>query len=102
MRGAAAVAYGEARGSGDLRPARQAALQRLRHRPGRFGWDGLWRQEKPRVRGKRGCPECGAGLKSPLMPWVGEYLALGLNAQRSEERRVGKACVSTCRSRWAQ
>src|SRR3546814_8639860 len=23
------------------------------------------------------------------------------NAARSEERRVGKACVSTCRSRWA-
>src|SRR3546814_13282921 len=23
-------------------------------------------------------------------------------AQRSEERRVGKACVSTCRSRWSQ
>src|SRR3546814_9713220 len=22
-------------------------------------------------------------------------------AQRSEERRVGKACVSTCRSRWS-
>src|SRR3546814_15829241 len=22
--------------------------------------------------------------------------------QRSEERRVGKACVSTCRSRWSQ
>src|SRR3546814_12452112 len=27
----------------------------------------------------------------------GEVLA----AARSEERRVGKACVSTCRSRWA-
>src|SRR3546814_2844789 len=23
------------------------------------------------------------------------------NAQRSEERRVGKECVSTCRSRWS-
>src|SRR3546814_16478384 len=23
-------------------------------------------------------------------------------AQRSEERRVGKECVSTCRSRWSQ
>src|SRR3546814_11689645 len=27
------------------------------------------------------------------------YLALGI--QRSEERRVGKACVSTCRFRWS-
>src|SRR3546814_12521292 len=25
----------------------------------------------------------------------------GLGKLRSEERRVGKACVSTCRSRWA-
>src|SRR3546814_11275821 len=24
-----------------------------------------------------------------------------MNAGRSEERRVGKACVSTCRSRWS-
>src|SRR3546814_15896332 len=25
----------------------------------------------------------------------------GKNAHRSEERRVGKECVSTCRSRWS-
>src|SRR3546814_15108835 len=28
-------------------------------------------------------------------------LALDLLAARSEERRVGKECVSTCRSRWS-
>src|SRR3546814_17262934 len=28
--------------------------------------------------------------------------AFGLEQQRSEERRVGKECVSTCRSRWSQ
>src|SRR3546814_17937021 len=28
--------------------------------------------------------------------------AQGATASRSEERRVGKACVSTCRSRWSQ
>src|SRR3546814_4408996 len=27
--------------------------------------------------------------------------ALGLDHPRSEERRVGKECVSTCRSRWS-
>src|SRR3546814_5189573 len=27
--------------------------------------------------------------------------ALGLAPERSEERRVGKECVSTCRSRWS-
>src|SRR3546814_16391226 len=37
---------------------------------------------------------------------VAEYLyrprpCVFLNAQRSEERRVGKECVSTCRSRWS-
>src|SRR3546814_19082326 len=26
----------------------------------------------------------------------------GYNINRSEERRVGKECVSTCRSRWSQ
>src|SRR3546814_14827511 len=28
--------------------------------------------------------------------------AIGLIFERSEERRVGKECVSTCRSRWSQ
>src|SRR3546814_13960223 len=30
--------------------------------------------------------------------WLGAHLALKI---RSEERRVGKECVSTCRSRWS-
>src|SRR3546814_7166354 len=51
----------------------------------------------------------------PCRPWI--VLALGLatactpltdaglsaqRAERSDERRVGKECVSTCRSRWSQ
>src|SRR3546814_16697492 len=28
-------------------------------------------------------------------------ISLGLDAKRSEARRVGKECVSTCRSRWS-
>src|SRR3546814_14067204 len=32
-------------------------------------------------------------------PWI--WVALGLSVARSEERRVGKVCVSTCRSRWS-
>src|SRR3546814_20052641 len=36
---------------------------------------------------------------------VGQYIAdnvkLMTNLQRSEERRVGKECVSPCRSRWS-
>src|SRR3546814_14523036 len=31
---------------------------------------------------------------TPVMQWI-------WNGRRSEERRVGKECVSTCRSRWS-
>src|SRR3546814_13091508 len=32
----------------------------------------------------------------------GKGARLHLGGERSEERRVGKECVSTCRSRWSQ
>src|SRR3546814_16643823 len=32
---------------------------------------------------------------------IRSYLEYGASASRSEERRVGKECVSTCRSRWS-
>src|SRR3546814_14487751 len=42
---------------------------------------------------------------SLLQPWVGFYTDKRplpyLLPLRSEERRVGKECVSTCRSRWS-
>src|SRR3546814_15260710 len=31
----------------------------------------------------------------------GEFVRGGARRRRSEERRVGKECVSTCRSRWS-
>src|SRR3546814_14001645 len=35
-------------------------------------------------------------------PWLTALaLAVAKNRARSEERRVGKACVSTCRTRWS-
>src|SRR3546814_12402604 len=34
-------------------------------------------------------------------PLFGDDGALPLACKRSEERRVGKECVSTCRSRWS-
>ena len=40
-----------------------------------------------------------SGKKAPLGPGV--TLLPFLQKQRSEERRVGKECVSTCRSRWS-
>src|SRR3546814_20024232 len=37
-----------------------------------------------------------------LLVWMVGYIALSyVLARRSEERRVGKECVSTCRSRWS-
>src|SRR3546814_8902923 len=32
---------------------------------------------------------------------LAEEIVIWTSAQRSEERRVGKECVSTCRSRWS-
>src|SRR3546814_6725049 len=36
-----------------------------------------------------------------VFAWVFELTPEGLERDRSEERRVGKECVSTCRSRWS-
>src|SRR3546814_4580367 len=40
------------------------------------------------------CSRCACPLRPPLIRRVSAV-------QRSEERRVGKECVSTCRSRWS-
>src|SRR3546814_13739428 len=37
---------------------------------------------------------------SVVTRWVLRHASVG-SANRSEERRVGKECVSTCRSRWS-
>src|SRR3546814_11593433 len=46
-----------------------------------------------------------AGLKPPDIDVLALYDAFTINTvlflERSEERRVGKECVSTCRSRWS-
>src|SRR3546814_13480887 len=36
----------------------------------------------------------------PGIPPTGKRIEVALISVRSEERRVGKECVSTCRSRW--
>src|SRR3546814_12051491 len=44
------------------------------------------------------CDACHVGSFGPqLTPFGREFKLMG----RSEERRVGKECVSTCRSRWS-
>src|SRR3546814_20780941 len=42
-------------------------------------------------------PVHGIAMKRALLNLLGNALRFG----RSEERRVGKECVSTCRSRWS-
>src|SRR3546814_13966604 len=44
--------------------------------------------------------ECLPALQRALARWIRQVETAGL-AERSEERRVGKECVSTCRSRWS-
>src|SRR3546814_4551625 len=46
---------------------------------------------------------CRRDFDSPGFPVLGTTRALVISmvCRRSEERRVGKECVSTCRSRWS-
>src|SRR3546814_15638107 len=54
------------------------------------------RQAQPRA-----FPDGGTG-RYPARAQLREYLDKHMRASgRSEERRVGKECVSTCRSRWS-
>src|SRR3546814_14720003 len=40
-------------------------------------------------------------LRRLLQDYKADYAACVFDARRSEERRVGKECVSPCRSRWS-
>src|SRR3546814_15275251 len=59
----------------------------------RHGYIGIWRgrMERPQTRA--------SSLHSKVMDHI--YKENGSDWTRSEERRVGKECVSTCRSRWS-
>src|SRR3546814_18575054 len=46
-------------------------------------------------------PALAAPIKAPDAAALAGMVNKGDVAWRSEERRVGKECVSTCRSRWA-
>src|SRR3546814_6257949 len=53
--------------------------------------------------GQEGAVEEAAGLQHALDlgNGPGHHAAVAVVDHRSEERRVGKECVSTCRSRWS-
>src|SRR3546814_11148982 len=72
----------------------------------RFGMTGLNPGHMTvRLRGSAG-QSLGAfavqGLKLEVFGDANAYVGKGLSGGRSEARRVGKECDSTCRSRWSQ
>src|SRR3546814_13503726 len=56
----------------------------------------LWPEQRL---GQRGRPEGLSWAKAGCPRWL---RPAGIGGTRSEERRVGKECVSTCRSGWAR
>src|SRR3546814_11699519 len=67
-----------------------------------LGLDGLL----SRIEGARDDPDgrsiyMGSVPTDTLLPGFADENRLGFLPLRSEERRVGKECVSTCRSRWS-
>src|SRR3546814_13732672 len=44
---------------------------------------------------------CPAARLQLVPPGTERAILIGFDIERSEERRVGKECVSTCRSRWS-
>src|SRR3546814_14403916 len=92
--------------SSDLRrpvaPRVQAAAERLLHPPlprllggGAREGVGSIPVRSPSYRIHRSLAAIAPAAPPTLM------VALGSRSQRTEERRVGQACVSTCRSRWS-
>src|SRR3546814_11611733 len=67
------------------------------------GAKGARRPERPQQFLKAGLDECRILAQPPLMLGVLGQMAevQAHDARRSEERRVGNECVSTCSSRWS-
>src|SRR3546814_15559851 len=55
---------------------------------------------RPAVFGERGLTIDGFDGRADAVLQAGEVVADAVDVFRSEERRVGKECGSTCRSRW--
>src|SRR3546814_18980649 len=55
----------------------------------------------PRAHLERQTPDSGLEDRAAATSTLGALGRVTVPAKRSEERRVGKECVSTCRSRWS-
>src|SRR3546814_11359575 len=53
-----------------------------------------------RINAESQIEQVGGKLRA-MMPWIAANKLVDQTKNRSEERRVGKECVSTCRSRWS-
>src|SRR3546814_12742870 len=70
--------------------------------PARAVWSDIWDVIEPQFEGVVRTGEGFSTLDQLLMMERGGVpCETYWNYSRSEERRVGKACVSTCRSRWS-
>src|SRR3546814_19399505 len=63
--------------------------------------DGRWRLEQILSGGRKATDYRQASAADPRLAAAVEDMIAGVPFDRSEERRVGKECVSTCRSRWS-
>src|SRR3546814_1123085 len=57
-------------------------------------------QHPGRLGAPAGCPPTAKSSRGYHVCWIAHPVQT-LPTDRSEERRVGKECVSTCRSRWS-
>src|SRR3546814_13972719 len=80
----------------NLVPARLGGL--LICLAGSGGWGIMWRDSARHASPNAGWPE--AAMAGALGLKLAGQIAYEGVCQRSEERRVGKECVSKCRSRW--
>src|SRR3546814_18064753 len=86
------------------RPAKLAKAARRRHLPPMTAQPPLQAAIIPVTAFQQNCTLlwCTRTMKGAFVDPGGDLEKLkAAAAQRSEERRVGKECVSTCRSRWA-
>src|SRR3546814_5172913 len=73
-------------------------------KPVKFARGGIARARRggiPAILAEGGHDEAVIPLSGPYAPRGGSPMVIVLQMDRSEERRVGKECVSTCRFRWS-
>src|SRR3546814_17973412 len=71
--------------------------------------EGFWTSGRDGQLRIQGCTDCGTLVHPPVpicpacrsRAWEPKVVSGRATVVRSEERRVGKECVSTCRSRWS-